>query len=129
MSDLEAQLRWKGQLGANPKPPCQHSCRKRPERRPDIDGVFVIILCTFMYNFSFREQSTRLAQVNFISNLFSADDLLPDHLSGFIFPGVFGQLGLGAVKKQSRPKLVEEIAHEKVQLLCCGSFETVSFRR
>jgi alpha-galactosidase len=40
---------------------------------------------------------------------------------------VFGQLGLGAVKKQSKPKLVEEIAHEKVQLLCCGSFETVRF--
>ena len=79
-----------------------------------------------MAHFSFREQSTRLVQVNFISNLFSADDLIHDHLSDFIFPGVFGQLGLGAVKKQSRPKLVEEIAHEKVQLLCCGSFETVS---
>ena len=43
--------------------------------------------------------------------------------------GVFGQLGLGAVKKQSTPKLVEEIAHEKVQLLCCGSFETASEKR
>ncbi|XP_028407993.1 uncharacterized protein LOC114530602 isoform X2 [Dendronephthya gigantea] len=39
--------------------------------------------------------------------------------------GVFGQLGLGPVKKQSKPKLVEGIAHEKVQLLCCGSFETM----
>ena len=25
MSDHGAQLRWKGQLGANPNPPCQHS--------------------------------------------------------------------------------------------------------
>lgn len=39
--------------------------------------------------------------------------------------GVFGQLGLGPIKKQSTPKLVEEIANEKVQLLCCGSFETM----
>lgn len=42
---------------------------------------------------------------------------------------MFGQLGLGAVKKQSKPKLVEGIAHEKVHLLCCGSFETVSLVR
>lgn len=41
--------------------------------------------------------------------------------------GVFGQLGHGPIKKQTRPKLVEEIAHENVQLICCGSFETVSF--
>lgn len=44
----------------------------------------------------------------------------------FLFLGAFGQLGLGNVKKQSRPKLVKEIADEKVQILCCGSFETVS---
>jgi hypothetical protein len=25
MSDHGAQLQWKGQLGANPNPPCQHS--------------------------------------------------------------------------------------------------------
>ena len=25
MSDHEEQLRWNGQLGANPNPPCQHS--------------------------------------------------------------------------------------------------------
>ncbi|XP_046841224.1 uncharacterized protein LOC124435332 isoform X2 [Xenia sp. Carnegie-2017] len=39
--------------------------------------------------------------------------------------GVFGQLGHGPIKKQTRPKLVEEIAHENVQLICCGSFETM----
>lgn len=40
--------------------------------------------------------------------------------------GLYGQLGLGTNSKQTLPVLVETLKHEKVYLICCGSFETVS---
>ncbi|RMX41048.1 hypothetical protein pdam_00003288 [Pocillopora damicornis] len=38
--------------------------------------------------------------------------------------GLYGQLGLGTNSKQTLPVLVETLKHEKVYLICCGSFET-----
>ena len=44
----------------------------------------------------------------------------------FSYVGLYGQLGLGTNSKQTLPVLVETLKNEKVYLICCGSFETVS---
>ena len=44
----------------------------------------------------------------------------------FSYVGLYGQLGLGKNSKQTLPVLVETLKNEKVYLICCGSFETVS---
>ena len=40
--------------------------------------------------------------------------------------GLYGQLGVGSNCKQTLPMFVETLKNEKVYLICCGSFETVS---
>ena len=40
--------------------------------------------------------------------------------------GLYGQLGLGTNSKQTLPQLVKSLKDEKVYLISCGSFETVS---
>lgn len=40
--------------------------------------------------------------------------------------GLYGQLGVGTNCKQTLPMFVETLKNEKIYLICCGSFETVS---
>lgn len=40
--------------------------------------------------------------------------------------GLYGQLGLGTNSKQTLPVFVEKLKHEKVYLICCGSFVTLA---
>ena len=40
--------------------------------------------------------------------------------------GLYGQLGVGTNRKQTLPMFVEALKNEKIYLICCGSFETVS---
>ena len=40
--------------------------------------------------------------------------------------GLYGQLGVGTNTKQTLPMFVEALKNEKIYLICCGSFETVS---
>ena len=40
--------------------------------------------------------------------------------------GLYGQLGIGTNTKQTLPMFVEALKNEKIYLICCGSFETVS---